>query len=150
MPSAPGLMPPGPGNVPGGVGGLGGVGGAGLPAGLEEEAPKKITVAVVSVALDKQPFEEAFRQIRAQVNINLVLDPALGEKAQTPMSVTLLNAPLDSALLVLTELGDVDFVWLDNVFFVTSPDKAKKLKSKWPDRRGGNTLPPQAVGNVPM
>jgi hypothetical protein len=113
----------------------------GPPAGGVEEESKKILVAVVSVVLERQPLEEAVRQIRNQADVSLVLDPALGEKATTPLTVTLLNAPLDSALLVLGELADADCVWLDNIFFVTTKDKADKLRAKWLNRRGGATRP---------
>jgi RNA polymerase sigma factor (sigma-70 family) len=103
----------------------------------EEEPPKKISVSVVSLDLDRQPLEEALRQMRAQTSINVVIDPSLGEKARVPVTATLLNAPLDSAMLVLTEMTELDFVWLDNIFYVTSKEKAAKLKEKWPARRGG-------------
>jgi hypothetical protein len=134
----------------GGVGGLGGIG-LGVLDPLSDEEPKKIHVPVVSIALEKQPLEEAFRQCRAQVNVNLVLDPALGEKARTPTTITLLNAPADSALLVLAEMAELDYVWLDNIYFVTTQEKAKKLKSKWPNRRsGGGPLTLSGAGGAGM
>jgi hypothetical protein len=102
---------------------------------VEEE--KKFNVAVVSVAVERQPLEEALRQMRSQANVNFVLDPGLGEKARTAVTITLLNAPLDSALEVLTEMVELDFVWLDNIFYVTTRDKAQKLRTTWPGRRSG-------------
>jgi hypothetical protein len=106
--------------------------------GLDLAAPEDaISVPVVSVAVEKQPLEEACRQLRAQTKASIVVDPTLKEKAQAPLTITLLNVPLDSALILLAELADVDFVWLDNIFFITSPDKARRLKSRWPDRRAG-------------
>lgn len=104
---------------------------------LDDEESKTISVAVVSLDLERQPLEEALRQIRAQTSINVVVDPSLGEKAQVPVTATLLNAPLDSAMMVLAELTELDFVWLDNVFYVTTREKAEKLKEKWPLRRSG-------------
>jgi hypothetical protein len=145
-PGGPGA-PMGPGPMGPGPGAIGPPAGPGLPPGgfgvqgVIEEESKKINVAVVSVALDRQPLEEAVRQIRIQANASLVLDPALGEKGTAPLTVTLLNVPLDSALLVLGELADVDYVWLDNIFFVTTKDKADKLRAKWPNRRGGAGRP---------
>jgi hypothetical protein len=102
-----------------------------------EEQPKTISVAVVSLDLERQPLEEALRQIRAQTSINVVVDPSLGEKGKVPVTATLLNAPLDSAMLVLSELTELDFVWLDNIFYVTTREKSEKLKEKWPSRRSG-------------
>jgi hypothetical protein len=128
-----------------------GVGGLNPLAADDEAPPKRIYVPLVSVALEKQPFGEVFGQLRAQTNVNFVVDPALGEKAKAPLTLTLLNAPVDSALLVLAELAEVDFVWLDNIFFVTSPDKARRLRSKWPDRRGGGNVllsPDAAAGGM--
>jgi hypothetical protein len=128
-------------------GGALGFGGGVAPNPLDEES-KKFQIAVVSLALDKQPFEEAIRQIRLQANINMVLDSTLGEKAKAPLTITLLNTPLDSATMVLTELADLDFVWLDNIFYVTSRDRAEKLKAKWPRRRSGGIAHPQDGGGA--
>ncbi len=127
--------------VLGALGKASGLGLGGALAPTDDEAPRKrVYVPLVSLALEKQPLEEVFGQLRAQTNVNFVVDPALGEKAKGPLTLTLLNAPVDSALLVLAALAEVDFVWLDNIFFVTSTDKATRLKSKWPDRRGGGNV----------
>jgi hypothetical protein len=128
-PGAPAPAGGAPGVAAGGLGMLGGL------AALDEI--KKIHVPVVSVSLKDEPFEEAVKQIRAQSNMNLVLDPSLGDKAKTSLNVTLLNAPLDSAARVLTELAGIDFVWMDNIFFLTSKEKAESLRKKWPERHGG-------------
>jgi hypothetical protein len=104
---------------------------------LDDEEAKKFSVAVVSVAVERQSMEEALRQIRLQTSINLVLDPALGEKARTAVTLTLLNAPLDSAIRVLTEMAELDYAWLDNIFYITTREKADKLRAKWPGRRSG-------------
>jgi hypothetical protein len=143
----PGGIPGGPGapgGLPGAAPGFGGLGGLGAGIGgggpIDEES-RKFQIALVSISLENQPFEDAVRQIRAQANINMVLDPALGEKAKVPLTVTLLNTPLDSAAMVLSELADLDFVWLDNVFFITTNTKAERIRSKWPNRRGGGRFP---------
>jgi hypothetical protein len=134
---------PGIGGGPQGIGGVMGIGESGI-VNLED---KSFTVAVVSVAVQNQPLEEALRQIRSQANISLVLDPALGEKAQTPLTVTLLNAPVDSALQVLTAMVELDVVWLDNIFYLTTENKAQELRTSWPDRRSGGGAPrPQDSG----
>jgi hypothetical protein len=126
--------------LPGGLGGLGGLGGVVAPM-TDEEDVKKFAVAVVSVAVERQPLEEAIQQMRRQTNANFVLDPALGEKARTAMSVTLLNSPLDSAVRVLTEMAELDYVWLDNIFYVTTREKAQKLRTSWPGRHSGGGIP---------
>jgi hypothetical protein len=102
---------------------------------------KKFTVPPVSIAVERQPLEEALRQIRLQANINLVVDPGLGEKVKTALTITLLNAPLDSAVRVLLEMTELDSVWLDNIFYITSRDKAEKLRTTWPGRRSGGGKP---------
>jgi hypothetical protein len=109
-------------------------------SGVEEAAPDegaRNNVAVVSVAVERAPLEEALKQMRSQANINFVLDPGLGEKSRTTVSMTLLNAPVDSAVRVLTEMAELDYVWLDNIFYLTTRDKAQKLRSTWPNRRSG-------------
>lgn len=100
-----------------------------------------IDLPVVSVSVERQPLEAALRQIRLQTNFNLVFDPSLGEKVRAPVTLTLLNAPFDSAMRVLTEMTELDYVWLDNIIYITSQDKAKQLRVSWPDRRSSGRLP---------
>ena len=70
-----------------------------------------------------------------------MVDPGLGEKARTAVTVTLLNAPLDSAVRVLMEMVELDCVWLDNIFYITTRDKAQNLRTTWPGRHsGGGTV----------
>jgi hypothetical protein len=112
------------------------------PEADDSDQPRTIQVALVSLSLDKQPIAEAARQIRLQSNLNVVLDPALDDKkVQMPLTVTLLNNPADSAVQVLAEMADLDVVWTDNTFFVTSKEKAERLNKKWPNRRAGGALP---------
>ena len=87
----------------------------------------RISVALVNISLERQPLEEALRQMRLQATFNVVMDSAVGEKVQTRLTLTLLNAPFDSALQVLTELADLDYVWLDNIFYLTSREKARSF-----------------------
>ena len=131
-PGVGGGVPPAAGPAPA-IGGVLGLGVSGI-VNLED---KRFNVAVVSVAIDRQSLEEALRQIRSQANISLVLDPGLDDKARPMLTVTLLNAPLDSAMQVLTEMAGLDYVWLDNIFYVTTPEKAQKLRTSWPKRRSG-------------
>jgi hypothetical protein len=152
----PAVMPPAGGGLPGaaafgglgGLGGLGGVGGLGGFGGLgggavptDDEDVKKFSVPVVSVAVERQPLEEAIRQIRSQTNANFVLDPGLGEKARAAVTITLLNSPLDSALRVLMEMTELEYVWLDNIFYITTREKGQKLRSTWPARHSGGGPP---------
>jgi hypothetical protein len=128
---APGLL----GGAGAGIGMVPGLVGGG--AATDEEEVKKFSVAVVSVAVERGTLEEAFQQMRSQANLNIVLDPALGEKGRTAITITLLNAPLDSAVRVLTEMAELDYVWLDNIFYITTREKAQRLRTSWPGRHAG-------------
>ncbi len=88
-------------------------------------------VPLVHAVLERRPFSEALKVLQGQVKQNIVLDVRAGEKAKAPVSATLLNSPLDSALFVLAEMVELRVVRLDNTFFVTAPEKAKALQDAW-------------------
>jgi len=128
---------------------------AAVPMPVTDEAGAQregIYVPMVSVAVEREPLEDALRQMRLQANVNIVFDPGSREKARTEVSATLLNAPVDGAMQLLVEMVELDYVWLDNTFYVTSREKAKTLRATWPDRRGGATprLPGSAAAPAGM
>jgi hypothetical protein len=101
------------------------------PADAEMDLNETIAVPFVNLVAQRQPLEDVLKELAEQVDFSLSLDPRVGEKARLPVNARLLNTPLDSALLVLAEMAELRPVRLDNLFFITTPDKADKLPSAW-------------------
>lgn len=129
---AAGLGALGGGQVGGNLGGLGVVGGGQQLGGPGGQFGFGATpMPLVNVIADRRPLEAVVKDLAAQVEYNLTIDPRLGEKARTAVTARLLNAPLDSALLVLTEMAELRPVRLDTLFFITTPEKGAKLLAEW-------------------
>jgi hypothetical protein len=83
---------------------------------------------LVHVYLDRKPLDEALREIADIHELNIVLDPKAGEKGKTVVSAQLLNTPADAALDVLANMADLKTVAIRNIYFVTTPEKAKEIE----------------------
>jgi hypothetical protein len=85
---------------------------------------------------------------------NIVVDKRLGAKAQVPVSVNMLNAPLDTVVRFLADMAELDTVCLDNVIYVTTKENAEvwkqKLQKELKDRFGEESPPRQPrIGTTP-
>jgi hypothetical protein len=116
-----------------------------------EVTGETIQVPLVNLVVERQPLEEVLKELAEQVDYGLSLDPRIGEKARLSVSARLLNAPLDSALLVIAEMADLRPVRLDNHFFITTAERASKLPGDWwkykpKKKRALDNLPPPGGG----
>jgi hypothetical protein len=105
-----------------------------IPAALKK-GDNVLSLPLVHLRPRPRPLDETLNLLAEQVSFNLVLDCRLGEKGKVKVTLDLLNTPLDTALVLLTELADLDFVRLDNVFFVTTKDRARALRARWEKHR---------------
>ena len=87
----------------------------------------------VSVDCDGTPFAVAAKQLASDTGANLVIDPRLKEKANAAVTLKLEDVPLETAVRLLAEVADLRAVRMSNVLFVTTPERAEKLR---PDADG--------------
>jgi hypothetical protein len=79
----------------------------------------------------KKPLSEALEQLAERTGFNVVLDEAVAkEKGATPVTARLRNVPIDTAVLVLASQGSLGMAELDNVFYVTTEEKAASLAKR--------------------
>ncbi|HJZ53946.1 MAG TPA: hypothetical protein VKE74_03265 [Gemmataceae bacterium] len=108
----------------------------------------------VTVDCEGTPFSSAAKQLAADTGANLVLDPRLtAEQSGRKVSLKLEDVPLETAVRLLAEVADLRVVRMSNVLFVTTPERAEKLR---PDADGptqptqpspfGIAVPPPAIG----
>jgi type II secretory pathway component HofQ len=87
----------------------------------------------VNVDYKDTPLADVLRDIADSTGTNIVLDPRLKENGKTPITATLQNVRLFTALKVLADMADLQPVVIGNVYYVTSRPNAERLEFKeWP------------------
>jgi hypothetical protein len=99
----------------------------------------------VSVDLDEVPFHKAVRTLTKNHSLNLVIDPKVKIQAETPVSLQLENSGIETTVRLLAELAGLKSVRMGNVIFITTAEKAKKIRDEEP-QQFDNPLNP----NLPM
>ena len=84
----------------------------------------------VSVDLDEVPLKKAVGELAKNHGINLVIDPTVKKQAETRVSLQLEDTGLETALRLLAEMASLKAVRMGNVMFVTSGEKAKKIRAE--------------------
>jgi type II secretory pathway component GspD/PulD (secretin) len=84
----------------------------------------------VSVDLEDVPFSKAVRNLAKNHGLNLVIDPKVMKQSEAPVSLQLENAGIETAVRLLAELANLKAVRMGNVMFVTTEEKAKKIREE--------------------
>jgi hypothetical protein len=100
----------------------------GLYISTEEGLTTKQLRQRVSVDCEGTAFGTAVKQLAADNGANIVIDPRLGEKANKAVTLKLEDVPLETAVRLLAEVADLGTVRMSNVLFVTTPERAEKLR----------------------
>lgn len=97
----------------------------------------------VSVDCDGTAFAAAVKSLAGDTGANVVLDPRLKEKANAAVTLKLEDVPLETAVRLLAEVADLSVVRMGNVLFVTTPERAEKLRPSGdaPTQPGGGVVP---------
>lgn len=86
---------------------------------------------LVRINVAEQPFNKVLVDLANQSDRNIIVDPRLKEKADQKVTVSFVNAPLDTVILFLCTITDSDLVIRDNVIFVTTKENAATLKARF-------------------
>ncbi len=100
----------------------------GIYISTEEGLTTKQLRQRVSVDCDGTAFAAAVKQLAADCGANVVLDPRLKEKANAAVTLKLDDVPLETAVRLLAEVADLGTVRMSNVLFVTTAERAEKLR----------------------
>jgi hypothetical protein len=92
---------------------------------------------MVTAEFDRQPLDEALRELADQSGINVVVDARAADKARTAVTATLTHVPLDTAVEVLADMADLKSLAIDNVIYVTSKANAKRMQKELVQQRTG-------------
>jgi hypothetical protein len=84
----------------------------------------------VSVDVEDVPFSKAVRNLAKNHGLNLVIDPKVMKQSEVPVSLQVENAGIETAVRLLAELANLKAVRMGNVMFVTTEEKAKKIRDE--------------------
>ena len=84
----------------------------------------------VSLDVKEQSLTEALKKLADETGANLIIDPRQNDKAKAKISVQLDDVTLESAIRLLSELSDLSSVRVGNVTFVTTEERADKLRKE--------------------
>jgi hypothetical protein len=120
----------------------------GLYISTEEGLTTKQLRQRVNVDCDGTAFAAAAKQLAADTGANLVIDPRLKEKANATVTLKLEDVPLETAVRLMAEVADLGTVRMSNVLFVTTPERAEKLRpsSDGPTQPNNNGVIPFPIG----
>jgi hypothetical protein len=76
----------------------------------------------------REPLDRALHELAEAMDVTIVLDPAVREKASVKVSANLHNVPIDSAVQHLADRAGLAVVQLGNAYYVTSPENAAQWK----------------------
>ncbi len=97
---------------------------------------------------DGTAFATAAKQLAADTGANLVIDPRLADKANKTITLKLEDVPLETAVRLMAEVADLGTVRMSNVLFVTTTERAEKLRpsSDGPTQPNNNGVIPFPIG----
>ena len=83
----------------------------------------------VTVDCNETPFGTVVKQLGTDTGANVVIDPRLGDKAAKAVTLKLDEVPLETAVRLLSEVADLRAIRMSNVLFVTTGERAEKLRA---------------------
>jgi hypothetical protein len=108
----------------------------------ESQATARQLQQRVTLDLNRTPLRDALRQLQRETGANLIIDPAVSKQAQAAVTLQLDDTTLETGVRLATELAGLKAVPIGNVLFVTTEEKADKL------RREGTSRNPSGPGGI--
>jgi len=96
------------------------------------DAPKPRPLPLVIAEFDKRPLSEALKELADLANYSVILDVRAADKAHLPVSATLINVPLDTAVRMLADMAELKPVLLNNAIYVTTEARAERFQPGQP------------------
>jgi hypothetical protein len=84
----------------------------------------------VSINHKEVPLAKTLKDLAQATALNLVIDPRMAKEAQTPVTLQLDDATLETTVRLLSEVGGMKAVRMGNVLFITSEARAEKIRKE--------------------
>jgi hypothetical protein len=85
---------------------------------------------LVHAVFDRRSLAQALKVLAERSGRSIVIDARVGEKAETPVSASLLNTPVDTATRLLADMAGLKVFLVDNILYVTTPATAARLEAE--------------------
>ena len=93
--------------------------------------------------MEKRLLVDALEEIAEYSDATVVLDESVGEKAKETVSARFLNATPETAVRIVADRSGLTVVRMDNVLYVTTREKAAKLREDVErDKKQARQMPP--------
>jgi RNA polymerase sigma factor (sigma-70 family) len=83
---------------------------------------------------EKVPLSEALAELARTTGGNVIVAGYAAKEAETKVTAELNGVPLDAAVTVLADMADLKCVRVGNVYYVTTPERARMLESEEKER----------------
>jgi RNA polymerase sigma factor (sigma-70 family) len=85
---------------------------------------------LVGDTLQGSRIDVALRNLARQSGYNILVDPRIADKLQSPTTAEFDNVPVGTAVRLLANTAGLSVARLDNVFYVTTAENAKHLREE--------------------
>jgi hypothetical protein len=85
---------------------------------------------LVHCEFDKLPLADALKEVADAADFEIILDARMAEGAKAPITASLDNVPVDTAVQLLADMADLKSVLIDNVLYVTLKENARTLEAE--------------------
>jgi hypothetical protein len=96
----------------------------------------------VSLALERRPLGEVLEELTIHPGFNIVQDPRVARQLKTPLTANFQATSLNTAAEILADMAGLSTVQKDNVLYVTTPEKALRLRQQQQQNRPRPVRPP--------
>lgn len=100
-----------------------------MPTELWGDPSRKVT-PVVHIDADNRSLAEVLRDLSEDAGLEIIIDRRAMDKAKTAVNLTLNNSLFDSAVSLLVEQADLEWMWIDNLVYVATKDDLKARKDR--------------------
>ncbi len=106
----------------------------GLVISSPEDSPVGVAgppeIPLVWDVFEDTPIREALMRVTERTSFNVIVDSSLKDKVKETVTAQFNNVPVYTAVRLLANMADLSMVKLDNVFYLTTPEKAKRLREE--------------------
>jgi hypothetical protein len=85
---------------------------------------------LIHCEFDKLPLADALKEVADAAEFEIILDVRMAEGAKAPVTASLDNVPVDTAVQLLADMADLKSVLIDNVLYVTLKENARTLEAE--------------------
>lgn len=85
-------------------------------------------IPLVWDVFEETPLSQALMRVAERASFNVIVDSSIKDKVKLNVTTQFNNVPVNTAVRLLANMADLSMVQLDNVFYLTTPEKAKRLR----------------------